>query len=363
MSGRELPASAYTSDAFMQLERRTLFGGGWHAIGFAHDVANCGDIHPVMSAAGRALLLVRGREGEIRVFYNYCRHRGMQLIPAATHGRSNIVCPYHAWCYDLDGTLIRVPHRYGFGRHHERPVDLPGLESVRIAQWAGLVFADLSGKAPAFESYIAPLAERWAHFDLERLVPGTGMTFEVAGNWKLAVENFIDIYHVPYVHPALNQYNNMADHYFIQEGTVVVGEGNHAFIPTDEGAGKLPRFANLTPEQDATIEAISLFPNLLLTTFNDNFRVILLEPTGPGSCRERVEIFFVGEEALVAELEPYRRAVVDRFPVFNREDVAIVERLQQSFETAAFEGANFNPFFDANVAHFQHMVAQACEED
>ena len=105
---------------------------------------------------------------------------------------------------------------------------------------------------------------------------------------------------------------------------------------------------------------MSVFPNLLVTVFSDNLRFILVEPTGPGTCRERVEIFFAGEAALAPAFAAERETVVERFPAFNREDVDLVGRLQESFESAAFERAHFSEFFDGNVHHFQRMVAHAC---
>ena len=355
-----LPTAAYTSEEWQRLERSTLFARQWFALGFVHDVPNPGDARPVMSAAGRPLILARDGGGEIRVLHNYCRHRGMKLLDQPAEGLRNIVCPYHAWSYALDGRLQRVPHRHGIGRHENDPADLPGLETVRHEIWNGVVFVDLSGVAPALERSIGPLAARWSHYDFSQLVPGASLSFEVEGNWKLAIENFIDIYHVPYVHPSLNQYNAMKDHYFIREGDFVVGQGSREFVPTDAGAARLPTFPNLTADQVTTLEAISVFPNMLITVFADNLRIILVEPTGPGSCRERVEVFFVGEEALAPGLADPRQVVVERFPAFNREDMEVVRRLQVSFETSAFEQAHFSAFFDANVHQFQSMVGRAC---
>lgn len=355
-----LPASAYTSREFMLREQSRLFPHHWMAVGFAHDIPQPGDTRAVNSAAGKSLLMVRGDDGEVRVFHNYCRHRGMRLVTEQTRGSRNIVCPYHAWCYGLDGALIRIPHRRGFGRPGVEPGDPSGLEEVRTTVWTGIVFVNLSGTAPEFSEFIAPLEKRWAPFDFSLLVPGTSMIFELEGNWKLAIENFIDIYHVQFVHPSLNEYIDITKHQFIREGEVVLGQGSETNFPTDEGAGKLPVFPGLTSSQKNTIEAISLFPNLLLTVFGDNLRAILIEPTSTRSCRERVEIFFVGEEALAPELAEFRTIVSNRFPVFNKEDIGVVEGLQQNFESSAFDHAHFLEFFDDNVQCFQQRVAKAC---
>ena len=355
-----LPPCAYRSDAFFRLERRRLFSRNWFALGFVDDVPEPGDLRPVASAAGPALLMARGPEGRVRVFHNYCRHRGMRLVAEPRSGQRHIVCPYHAWRYDLDGALIRRPHYRGFGAHEHRPENAPGLERVRSTVWNGVVFVNPDARAPDFEQVVGPLQRRWAHYDLGRLVHGASLSFDVSANWKLAVENFIDIYHLPSVHPGLNRYCAMRDHYFVREGDHVVGQGTAAYAPEDDAVGKLPVFPGLDAVQDTTTEALSVFPNLLITVFNDNLRMILIEPTGPRTCRERVEVFFVGEAALRPTLRPARERVVGRFPAFNREDLALVAGLQESIENAAFERAHFSAFFDANVHHFQRMVAHAC---
>jgi len=354
-----LPSVAYYSDAFMQLERDQLFSTTWHAIGFAHDIPTPGSVYPVMSAAGCALLLCRDQAGDIHVFHNYCRHRGMRLVDEVKTNCRKLVCPYHAWCYELDGTLSRVPHKHGYGKHDDAGDNLPGLARVRSEVWAGIVFVDLSGAAVDFDVHMAPLSRRWARYDFDELRHGRSFEFDVPGNWKLAIENFIDIYHVPYVHPALNKYNDMTDHYFVHDG-IVLGQGNREVKPTDNGAHKLPEFRDLAAEARHTMEAICLFPNLLLTVFADNLRAILVEPTSATTCHERVSVWFVGDEAMTPALEHYRNVVADRFPVFNIEDVEVVRRLQRSFESSGFESAHFNPFFDVNVFEFQQLIAGYC---
>lgn len=356
-----LPTSAYYDGSFMHAEQARLFASNWHAIGFAHDVEQVGDAYPVMSAAGRSLLIVRGYDQRIRVFHNYCRHRGMRLVDEPTSRLRKLVCPYHAWCYELSGRLSRVPHRFGYGKHSNVNDDLPGLEVVRSHVWAGVVFVDLSGDAPEFEEYVSPLTRRWRDYNFELLLHDFGMHFDVPANWKLVIENFIDIYHVPYVHPSLNKYNGMSDHYFILDG-IVLGEGNNKYLPTDEAVGELPVFPGLNTTQLQTIEAVCLFPNLLLTLFSDNLRVILLEPTGSRTCRERVSIAFVGHEAMTPEAKSFRATVANRFPSFNAEDIEAVSRLQRSFETSGFERAHFNAFFDGAVHQFQRLVALHCSE-
>ena len=246
--------------------------------------------------------MTRDAEGAVHVFHNYCRHRGLKILTEAVRGRSRFTCRYHAWTYALDGRLLRAPHFDGPGRHRTEPVD--GLARVRSAVWHRLVFVNLSGDAPEFADHIAPLERRWASYDLSALRHAESRSCDIAANWKLAVENFVDYYHLPHVHKGLNSYSAMEDHYPIREGDLFFGQGNASYAPSDEATGALPAFPGLDAAERSVTEAICLFPNLLVTLFDDNLRIILVEPDGAGRCRERIEVFVVGDEAMAPEARP-----------------------------------------------------------
>ncbi len=355
-----LPASAYTDPDFFAREQSLLFARSWVCIGVLDDVPRPGDAMPV-SVAGKELLLVRDGDGAIQVMHNYCRHRGHPILTEPACGLKRLVCPYHAWAYDLDGALRRAPHFDGVGKHRsgDGAGDLPGLKPVRTATWNRLVFVNLSGDAQSFDDFIAPLNERWGGYDFSTLRHGKGLTYEVGCNWKLAIENFIDFYHLPAVHKGLNSYSSMQDHYIIRHDGRFFGEGNDHYAPQDAAAGALPPFPDLTSELAPKTEALCLFPNLLITVFNDNLRTIIVEPDGPHRCRERINVFFVGEAAMAPDLDDVREAAVSRFLEFNDEDIGIIEALQKAFAANAFDGGVFSPYFDQNIDHFQTLVRNA----
>lgn len=358
-----LPPEAYTSADFLALENQRLFARRWICIGITEDVAEPGSVRPV-TAAGKALILLRDDAGEVRVFHNFCRHRGMRLIDAPCEGKKRIICPYHSWSYALDGRLVKTPHIAGIDRHDraELPREIPGLAEVRTAVWGPLVFVNLSGEAPDFEDHIRPLAERWESHDFSVLRRGASFGYSIGGNWKLALENFIDTYHVPYVHPTLNSYCDMKDHYLVADNDIYLGQGLENYVPEDEATGALPPFPGLTQADSKLMEAFCVFPNLCMTLFHDNLRIILVEPDGPNRCTERVEVFMVGEAATDPALAETRKAVVDRFREFNAEDIEIIENLQRAFETTAWDGGYFTPYMDGPVHRYQRLIAEAVAE-
>ena len=362
---RQLQSTAYWDTAFFAAEARQVFARNWVCVATVDDVAETGDVRPV-TVAGQTLIVTRAEDGAVRVFHNYCRHRGMKLVERPCRGMKRLVCPYHAWSYRLDGRLAGTPHIGGPNAHDPAAAGavLPeGLAPVRSALWHHLIFVDLSGTAGPLDDLVAPLAGLWRAYDLSCLRKAVETTYEVACNWKLAVENFVDVYHLPTVHPGLNSYNAMDGHYYVVEQDRLFGQGNAHVHPDDRAVGRLPMFPDLPPERQTTLDAFCLFPNLLITVTCDHLRMILVEPLGPERCRERVLIYVAGAAAMGPDLADARAALLERFAAFNDEDVAICERLQASMRESAYESGAFSPFFDRAVAHFQHRIAEALDRD
>ncbi len=158
-----LPGFAYNDESFMRLEGERIFRRSWVSIGFAHQVGPPGHVLPTR-VAGQPLIMVRGLDGQLRVFHNVCRHRGAQLVTAeGAQPMKVIACPYHRWTYELDGSCRIAPFWYRNERIALRPApdDDYGLIEVRARVWLDIVFVDLSGTAPPFEEIIAPLAAKW----------------------------------------------------------------------------------------------------------------------------------------------------------------------------------------------------------
>ena len=147
-----LPNRHYVDPAWFDIEKERLFFDGWAGIGFAKDVPAPGDAKP-LTFLGQPLVIIRGRDGQLRVFFNTCRHRGMILVKEAGPIRGAIRCPYHSWCYDLDGALKATPHVGGPGHNAHEAIDRAtlGLVEVRSHVWRDVVFVNISGDAPPFE--------------------------------------------------------------------------------------------------------------------------------------------------------------------------------------------------------------------
>lgn len=167
-------------------------------VGRATDLATPGDQRAVR-VGNEGILLVRGDDGELRGFFNVCRHRGHELLSdGEKRNARGVKCPYHAWVYGLAGDLRAAP-RFD--------VDLDKSEfplvPARTVEWHGWVFVNASGDAPAFEDHIGNLGIVVEDYRPERLVLGASHEYEVRANWKIVVENYLECYHCPSIHPEL----------------------------------------------------------------------------------------------------------------------------------------------------------------
>lgn len=357
---RPLANHAYTDPGFFSTELAKVWATGWFCLGFAHEVPEPGAVLPV-DAVGQPLLLVRDHAGAVRVFWNVCRHRGMRLVAAPGRLAGVIRCPYHSWCYALDGTLKVTPHVGGPGRNTDPAIDRAalGLCAVRSAVWQGCVFVDLGGTAPSFAEFIAPLRRRWAAFADRPLHPGgadCSFSLQVACNWKLAIENYCESYHLPWVHPGLNSYSRLEDHYTIIEDRFA-GQGTLAYRPLLAADGnRLPAFAGLAAQWDEGAEYVALYPNLLLGAHKDHLFALRLDPLAADQTREHVAVWFADARALDEAHAPLRRRLAELWREVFEEDIGVVEGMQQGRHAAAFDGGVFSPVMDAATAAFHQWV-------
>jgi choline monooxygenase len=351
---------AYTDPTFFRAELDRLWANSWVCVGFAHEVPEPGDARPV-DAGGKPLLLLRDHAGSLRVFWNVCRHRGMQLVTEPGRLKGVIRCPYHSWCYALDGELKVTPHVGGPGQNTDPAIDRAslGLLAVRSAEWLGCVFVDLSGMAPPFAEHIAPLAHRWTDFANRPLFAGGAdcrFTLEVDTNWKLAVENYCESYHLPWVHPALNSYSRLEDHYTIIEAGFA-GQGTLAYRPLlSPNGSRLPAFADLPDQWTEGAEYVALYPNLLLGVHKDHVFALRLEPLRHDRTREHVALWFAGPEALDAEHATLRQRLTALWREVFEEDIGVVEGMQRGRTADAFDGGVFSPVMDAATAAFHGWI-------
>ncbi|MEM7302366.1 MAG: aromatic ring-hydroxylating dioxygenase subunit alpha [Pseudomonadota bacterium] len=356
-----LPNAHYTDESVFNEERQSLFFKEWAAVGFASDVPEEADAVPV-DFLGMPLLLVRDRDDIVRVFQNTCRHRGMILVDEPKKVRGVIRCPYHSWCYSLDGKLKTTPHVGGPGQnlHEDVNRDELGLYEVRSHLWQGIVFVNVSGDASAFEDHAASLLDRWSEFEHPVWYSGSDSAFEldVQSNWKLAIENYCESYHLPWIHPGLNSYSRLEDHYNILQTDEFSGQGTMVYNPSLEDNGKtFSNFPDLNKKWDSVAEYIALFPNVLLGVHRDHRFAILILPQGPERSLERIAITYASEAMMGEDYADLRKRNTEQWHEIFAEDIEVVEGMQKGRHGPMFDGGKFSPVMDESTWCFHQWAA------
>jgi len=360
-TARGLPNAHYISPDIYAAEREHIFFKSWAALTFEADAPNVGDAYPV-DFLGTPMLLVRGRDGSVNVFQNTCRHRGMILVDEPTHLKGPIRCPYHSWCYDYDGALVRTPYVGGVDvdSHDAIKNDELGLFQIRSHIWQGVVFINVSGDAPEFDIVHADVIERWKDFDKPYFSGGEASRFDMtlATNWKLAIENYCEAYHLPWIHPELNEISPINMHYNIENHQSYSGQGSRNYNQLIGKDGKrFPDFADVSTTWATQSEYISFFPNVLLGVHRDHAFAMLLMPQGPEQTLERVNLFYA-EDLDKAEWDDMLTENTRIWQGVFSEDISVVEGMQKGRHGPMFDGGKFSPVMDGPTHIFHKWVAR-----
>lgn len=356
-----LPNAHYTDPHVFEEEKHALLFSQWAGLAVAADVPGPGDAVP-LDFVGMPLLLIRDKEGKVRVFQNICRHRGMILVDAPRKIEGAIRCPYHSWCYSTKGALVSTPHVGGPGHNTHEAIrrDELGLIEVRSHVWRDVVWINVSGDAPPFEEAMADVIERWRAFDLPLYHGGhdSRFTLEVASNWKLAVENYCESYHLPWVHPGLNSYSRLEDHYNIEKPGAYSGQGTRVYRQlTNENGERFPDFADVGAKWDEQAEYIAVYPNVLLGVHRDHAFAIVLVPKGPERTVEHVHLYY----AVPDSDEGLRARNTQQWKTVFEEDIFVVEGMQKGRHAEQFDGGRFSPVMDSPTHCFHDWVAGRIE--
>ena len=356
-----LPNAHYTDGAVYDEERHALLSTHWAGLAVTADVPEPGDAKP-LDFMGQPLLLIRDKDGDVRVFQNICRHRGMILVEEPRKIEGAIRCPYHSWCYSTKGNLVSTPHVGGPGHNTHEAInrDDLGLNEVRSHIWRDVVWINLSGDAPAFEEVNAHLIERWKEFDKPLYHGGddSKFTLSVRSNWKLAVENYCESYHLPWVHPGLNSYSRLEDHYHIEQPGLYSGQGTMVYRQLKgEDGNVFPDFEEVGEKWDEQAEYIAVYPNVLLGVHRDHAFAIILQSNGTEETAEHVHLYYAVPDTDTA----LRAANAAQWQEVFEEDIFVVEGMQKGRHAERFDGGRFSPVMDSPTHCFHDWVATRIE--
>ena len=339
---RPLAREYYVSPRIFANEQDVIFSRLWMSAGRSSSLAQPGD-YSVRSAAGESLLLVRGRDGGLRAFFNVCRHRGTRLCEAGTGHLGDVVrCPYHGWTYGFDGRLLGAPHMQGVEGFD--PDDY-GLHAAAVAEYGGFVFVNIAPNPPPFPSWIAPVAERLDRFELGRLQVGHSAAYDVRANWKLLFENYSECLHCPVIHPELTRRvpyqssaNDMVEGPFLG-GYMEIAAANDSVTVSGRSCAPLLT-EQLNVEDRRRAYYYSVMPNLLLSIHPDYVNYYLLTPVSADRTLVESEWLFRLDAASATVNTDDAVAFWD---LVNRQDWRIVERSHSGISSSRYEPGPYSP--------------------
>jgi Rieske 2Fe-2S family protein len=361
-----LPGRYFYDPGIYAREQERLFGQMWTCVGRADALPEPSDFLTT-ELAGESILVVRGRDGDLRAFLNVCRHRGARLsLDACGHLGGAIQCPYHAWSYALDGRLIGAPN---IARDETLDKERLGLIPVHLAVWEGLIWLSLADDPGPVSAQLEPALldrfgelEKFRRYDVGSLAVGRSIAYEIAANWKLVVENFMECYHCAPVHPELTSLLpafRLGTSYqgILGQGTAFADEID-AF--TLSGAGDRPMLPGLLPSDARLYYGFVLWPNLFVNLLPDHVILHTLTPLGPERSRVVCDWLFTPKEAARPGFDPSDTVAV--FDITNRQDWDVCERTQLGMRSRAYANGGFYVTNEQHIATFRDLVLDRIAE-
>ena len=272
-----MPKSVYTSAEFADLEQRHIFARDWLCAGRADALRETGD-YLTMDISGEPIIVLRDRDGGLRAMSNVCRHRMSTLLEGRGNTRA-IVCPYHAWTYNLDGTLRGAPAMALNDGFCKEQVALP---QVRCENWLGWIMVTLDPDVPPPSERLAGVSDLVGAFQMENYIEAFREEFRWATNWKVLAENFMESYHLPVCHAG-----TIGGHVDLLKMSCPEGLpafNYHSILKNDalDLALAHPDNTRLQGDQRRTTWLLSIYPSLMITLSPGYFWYLSLTPDGPG---------------------------------------------------------------------------------
>ena len=339
-----LPARCYVDPSIPALDRRAIFDRGWQLIAHVSRLRAPGD-HVVVDFGGLPVIAVRGEDGVVRAMHNVCRHRAGPLAQCDGLGAKALRCRYHGWTYTLDGRLRSATEMAGVPDFDPNDIRLPQLA---VREWQGLLFATVDETAaPPFEAFVAGIDAR---IGPDRGLADFGhhqhVAYEIACHWKVYVDNYLEGYHVPHVHPELNRLldyrsyiTETAEWYSFQWSPLESGDGLY-------GSGDALYYW--------------LWPNTMLNILPGRLQTNRVVPVAPDRCRVEFDFYYAPDDS---EAGQARRAADRAFSdVVQDEDIAICEDVQRGLASGSYEAGRLNPLRENAVHHFHERVRRAYRE-
>lgn len=345
-----VPARPYYDSAYFELERQSVFLKSWIHVAHACELPESGSfLRCDLEFAGASLLIVRGRDGEVRAFHNVCTHRGTRLVDEAAGRTTKFSCPYHMWTFGTDGALLSAPD---FDAFHIERKDC-SLPQIALQECGGLLFVNFDPEAAPLRDWLGDYAERLEQMPVARATTFSQYSYEIAANWKLTYDNFQENYHLRFIHP--------------RSGGAGIGSDNQFGYPASmgfDGPHRTQRIwsnpePELKPFQRAAAmrgipalaaqglldlpygrDYLAFFPNLFLIGTPTQPFSHTVYPISADHSRGVVRLYWVGDDTNASHRFA-REYSLAQIRDIHCEDIAMIERGQSGLGSGALSHIHF----------------------
>ncbi|HEX7312712.1 MAG TPA: SRPBCC family protein [Pyrinomonadaceae bacterium] len=337
-----LPASWYTDARVLEEERRGVFGRTWQLAGRAEQVSEPGRFFTA-EVGGEPVVVVRDADGRLRAFSNVCRHRAGPV--AAGEGRcGSFRCGYHGWTYGLDGRLLAAREFEGVEGWSREETALPEFATD---EWGALVFVNLDARAAPLAETLADLPALAAGRDWGSMQLAARKEWTVECNWKTYVDNYLEGYHIPVVHPALHReldyarYRTETRRFYSIQHAPLRPTASRIPVAEDGGPGALYFW---------------VFPNLMLNVYADNYSTNLILPLGPERTLTVFEWYFQDSDA--PETRERVARTIELSDEVQVEDMRVCEAVQAGLRSRTYARGRYSVRRENGVHHFHGLLAE-----
>jgi Rieske 2Fe-2S family protein len=338
-----LPGRDYHAPEIWELEKARIFSRSWYCVGREEQLAGAGD-YLTHDVADESVIVIRGKDDELRAFANVCRHRGSRLLNESSGRVRAITCPYHAWTYGVEGALRATPNVL---EEDGLPREEYGLYPIALETWQGFVFVSLAQAPRPLLDALAAEPDGPLDYDRYRLGElrlAHRIVYEVEANWKIIIDNYNECLHCPSVHPELVKIVPLYRKGMVMDPAkedvgATLDEGLDAF--TLSGTTSLPRLPGLSEIHGRTYYGYSIFPNLLVNLTPTGVMVYSLHPTSPSHTTVVSEYLYRPETIESPEFDP--SDMVEFIDLVSRQDWSVCENAQRGVTSRYFERGVYPP--------------------
>jgi choline monooxygenase len=344
---RTLRSDWYYDPALYERERRRVFGRSWQMVGRGNQVRLPGEYF-TCSVADEDLVVTRA--GSLRALSAVCRHRAGPVARGFGQ-RKALQCGYHGWTYALDGQLLAAPGFEGVDGFDVSRICLP---SFRVDEWGGFVFVNLSADGPGLAAVLGAIPAETRRLPLDRLSLYKRVDYEVACNWKTYIDNFLEAYHVPQVHPGL-----LKEMDFTGSRVETYDGYSRQRVPLRPRTPDALFGRSVSDGAPAEALYYWVFPNLMLSVYPDNLQVNVVQPLAPERTQTRLE-WYVIDPTRAGVAQGFERSFAFAEQV-QREDIAICEAVQRGLRSRTYSSGRYSVQRESGVHHFHALLARFME--